>query len=43
MSPFLKVIKELTKSDIPIIRVEMCYRLSRIENRNDYERNYNLE
>lgn len=36
-------IRELTKSDDPIIRDEMLYRLSRIENRNNYERIHDLE
>ena len=36
-------IRDLTVSDDPIIRDEMLYRISKIENRNDYERNYDLE
>lgn len=38
----IAVVRELTKSDDPIVSDEMCYRLSRIENRNNYERNYEL-
>lgn len=39
----INTIRKLTESDDPIIRDEMQYRLSRIENRNNYERNYELE
>lgn len=36
----INVIKELSESDDPILKDEMLYRLSRIEGRNDYERNH---
>lgn len=39
----INVIKELTKSNDEIIRDEMLYRVSKIENRNDYERNFDIE
>jgi hypothetical protein len=36
------VIYELSNSDDPILKDEMLYRISRIEGRNDYERDYDL-
>ncbi len=39
----ISVIRELTKSDDAIIKDEMLYRISKIEKRNDYERNYDIE
>ena len=39
----ITVIRELSKSNDLIMRDEMLYRISRIENKNDYERNYELE
>ena len=38
----IDVIRELSRSSDPVLRDEMLYRLSRIEKRNDYERNYDL-
>ena len=38
----IDVIRELSHSDDPVLRDEMLYRLSRIEKRNDYEKNYDL-
>jgi hypothetical protein len=36
----IELIIELSKSNDPILKDEMLYRISRIENRNDYNRNY---
>ena len=36
----INVIKELAKSEDPIIKDEMLYRISQIEGRNDFHRNY---
>ena len=36
----IHVIKEVSKSDDPILKDEMLYRLSKIEGRNDYKRNH---
>lgn len=38
----LALVKKLTHSTNPLIKDEMLYRLSRIENRNDYKRNEEL-
>jgi hypothetical protein len=38
----LDVIKELSKSNDPVLRDEMLYRISKIEGSNDYERDYDL-
>ena len=35
----IQAIRELSESQDPVLRDEMCYRLSRIEGRNDYQRN----
>lgn len=39
----IELIKELVKSNDPILKDEMLYRISKIENRNDYKRNYDLD
>lgn len=39
----IAVIYELAESDDPLIRDEMLYRVSRIEGRDDYDRNYDLD
>lgn len=39
-SDVIDLIRELSKSDNPVLKDEMLYRISRIENRNDYIRNY---
>lgn len=36
----INAIRELSKSEDPIIKDEMLYRISRIEGRNDYQKNY---
>jgi len=36
----IRTIKELSKSEDPIIKDEMLYRISKIEGRNDYQRNH---
>jgi len=36
----INTIKELCKSEDPIIRDEMLYRISQVEGRNDYKRNH---
>jgi len=36
----INTIRELSKSDDPIIKDEMLYRISRMEGRNDYQRNH---
>ena len=36
----INTIRELSKSEDPIIKDEMLYRISKIEGRNDYERNH---
>jgi hypothetical protein len=38
----IEVIRELSKSEDPVLKDEMLYRISRIEARNDYERNYDI-
>jgi hypothetical protein len=39
----IETIKELTLSATPVLKDEMLYRISRIEKRNNYERNYGLD
>ncbi len=38
----LNVIKDLSKSNDPVVQDEMLYRISKIQGNNNYERNYDL-